>query len=86
MFKIINNVCPDWLYSFPTVHDISASVTRQQDNLVVPRSRTDTGARAFTNIGPKAWNSLPANILSASSQASFKYKQKHFILNDMNCS
>ncbi len=52
MFKIINNVYPDCLYSFPTVH-ISVSATRQQNNLVVPRSRTDTGARAFTVIGLK---------------------------------
>ncbi len=84
MFKIINNVYPGWLYSFPTVHDISASVTRQQNNLVVPRSRS---AKAVTTSHwTKDMNSFPANIMSAISQVTFKSKLKHFILCDMNCS
>ncbi|RUM30450.1 MAG: hypothetical protein DSY42_04590 [Aquifex sp.] len=84
MFKVINNVYPDWLYSFLTVHDSTASVTRQQNNLVVPYSKTETGARAFTVTGPKTWNSLPFNITSTTSHASFKSKLRNFILNDLN--
>ena len=84
MFKIINNVYPDWLYSFPTVHDSTASVTRQQNNLIVPRSKTDTGARAFAVTGPKLWNSLPFNITSTTSHGSFKSKLRNFILSDLN--
>ncbi len=86
MFKIINNAYPDWLYSFLAVHESTASVTRQQKNLVVPLYKTDTGARAFAVTGPKTWNSLPSNITSIISHASFKSKLRNFILGDFNCS
>ena len=86
MFKIISNVHPDWLYLFPTVHETTASVTRQQNKLVVPHSKTDTGTRAFRVTGPKTWNSLPLNISSATSYASFKSELSNFILTDLNCS
>ncbi len=78
MFKIFNNAYPDWLYSFLTVHESTASVTRQQKNLVVPLSKTDTGARAFAVTGSKTWNSLPFNITSITSHASFKWNSLPF--------
>ncbi len=84
MFKFINNVYPDWLFSFLTVHDTTASITRQQNNLVVPRSRTETGARAFSVIGPKVWNSLPCDLTSITSLPRFKSKLSTFILSDAN--
>ncbi len=85
MFEIINNVYPDWLYSFLTVHYSTASVTRQQNNLVVSRSKTDTGARAFVVTGSKMWNSLPISITSTTFHDCFKSKLRYFILNDLNC-
>ncbi len=51
MFEAINNVYPSWLFSFLTVHDTTASITLQKNNLVVSRSRTETGARAFQSLG-----------------------------------
>ncbi len=86
MFEIISNAYPDWLYSSLTVHESTASVTKQQKNLVVPRSKTDTGARAFPVTGPKTWNSLPFNITSTTSHASFKSNFRNFILGGFNCS
>ncbi len=86
MFKIINNVYPDCLYSLLTVLDNTVSVTGQQDKLVVPHSKTDTGAKAFADTGPKAWNSLPLNITSTITHASFKSIVRNYILSDLNCS
>ncbi len=86
MFKIINNTYPDWLYMFLTVHDSTASVTKQQKNFVFPHSKTDTGARAFAVTGPKTWNSLPFNVTSTTSHASFKSKPRNFILGGFYCS
>ncbi len=84
--KIINNVYPDGLYSFLTVHDSAASVTSQQNNLVVSRSKTDTGARASAVTAPKTWNSLPISVTSTTSHINFKSKLRNFILNDVNSS
>ncbi len=86
MFKIINNVYPDWLYSFLTVHDSTTSVTSQQNNPVVSRSKTDTGARAFAVTGPKMWKSHPISITSTTFRANFMSKLRNFILNGMNSS
>ncbi len=86
MFKMINNAYFDWLYTFLTVHETTASVTRQQKNLVIPCFNTDTGARAFAVTGPKTWNSLPFNITSTTSHASYKSKLRNFIIGGFNCS
>ncbi len=84
MLKMINNAYSDWLYSFLTVHESTASVTRQQKNLVVPHSKT--GARALAVTGLKTWNFLPFNITSTTSHASCKSKLRSFILGGFNCS
>lgn len=61
-------------FSFLTVNDSTASVTRQQNNLVVPHSRTDTDARAFIITGPKIWKALPFDVTSTAFHACFKSK------------
>lgn len=82
MYKIINGLYPDWLYSFTTVGDSTASVTRQQNNLAVPRFRTDTGARALAVTGPNIWNSLPHRITSTTSHTTFKTQLRHFLIDN----
>ncbi|KAK4322417.1 hypothetical protein Pmani_006757 [Petrolisthes manimaculis] len=42
MYRSVNNLNPKWLHSFPTVHSKTNSVTRQQNNLIIPSTKTDT--------------------------------------------
>lgn len=72
MYKSLNKMFPAWLLSFPTVHSTTSSVTRQKNNLVVPGTKTNSGARAFLVNGPKVWNSLPAHVTIASTLPCFK--------------
>ena len=48
-------------------------------DLVVQRSRTQFGERAFVVVGPAAWNQLPCSIRNSSSVNSFKMALKTFL-------
>ena len=54
VFKINNNLLPEWLFSLPTVNQAWAENinTRHQNSLFVPRTFTDTGARSLNVVGP----------------------------------
>ena len=82
MFKVINQILPEWLFRFPKVGDIQSRLTRQVNDLVVYRTSTDIGARAISIKGPKIWNSIPLNIRTSSTISVFKEKLKKHILND----
>ena len=48
-------------------------------SLLVPRVKTNTGARAFHSCAPSLWNNLPLSVHSAISVATFKKHLKtHF--------
>ena len=81
MFKIRNNLVPEWLFSMPTVEDVRGElvITRQNDCLFIPRTRTDTGARALSVRGPSFWNQLPADIRNCHNITSFKTKLFRFL-------
>ncbi len=53
---------PSHVLSLPTVDYITDSATRQRNNLNVPRTSTDTGARSLHALGPKLWNQPPKEI------------------------
>ncbi len=72
MYKSLKGIYSHWFQSFSTVQNVTKSVTRQRNNLVVPRTKTDTGAKAFSVNGPKMWNSLPVSVSSATTLSSFK--------------
>ncbi len=76
MHKFIYGFYPDFIHKFLSVRDVAPSGTRQQNNLVVPRTRTNAGAKAFTAVGPKVWNSLPQDIKDMSSFISLKLSFK----------
>ena len=82
MYKSLKGIYPHWLQSFSTVQNATSSVTRQRNNLVVPRAKTDTGAKAFSVSGPKMWNSLPENVSSATTLSSFKSRLTKDMLGD----
>ena len=84
MYKSLNSLYPEWLHFFPTVHNTTNSVTRQQNNLAITKTNTDTGARAFSISGPRKWNSLPDNISNASTLSDFRHKLFAYILQKWN--
>ena len=40
--------------------------------LSIPRTKTNTGARAFSSCAPSLWNNLPLSVRSATSVATFR--------------
>ena len=72
VYKVIHNNYPEWLLNFPYVTQLNEIVTRQNRDLLIPRVRTDNGARSLLVCGPRAWNKLPQNIKELSSLTSFK--------------
>ena len=81
VYKICNNLLPEWLFSFPAVREINTRSTRQSSKLFVPRTRTDMGAKAITVKGPSVWNTIPDNIQNQPSLKILKDKLKGYLLN-----
>ncbi len=82
VFKELNGFYPVWYKKFPTVLKVTESITRQQNCLYVPKTRTDSGARCRNVTGPKLWNNLPSNITDAGSIFSFKFRLQSYFLNN----
>ena len=80
MYKSVNGLYPTWLHFFPTVQNTTNSTTRQQSNLTVLRTKTDTGARAFYINGPRKWNSLPQHVTTANTLSGFRHRLIKHIL------
>ena len=80
VYKVCNNMLPEWLYSFPTVNEINIRNTRQNRDLFVSRTNTDMGARAVTIRGPSIWNTLPTEVKDSLSILVFKGKLKKILL------
>ncbi len=53
MLKTMHGSYSEWLLSFKTVNEATGSITRQHNNLYVPRTRPDTGAKSLAVTGPK---------------------------------
>ena len=79
-YKIVNNLLPDWIFSFPQVRNTSVRNTRQSNDLFVPRKRTDIGAKTISVKGPLAWNTLPINVKNAGTIKTFKERLKKYFL------
>ena len=79
-YKICNNMLPDWLFSFPYVHNINYRTTRQSSDLYVTYRKTDIGGRAISIKGPKLWNTLPSAIQNQPTLITFKEKLKKYLL------
>ncbi len=65
MFKTMQGSYPELLLCFRTVNEATGSITTKNDNLYVPRIRTDSGTRHLAVHGPKLWNKLPTTIKTA---------------------
>ena len=50
--------------------------------LVISRTHTPYGDRAFQNCAPRLWNSLPINIRRCNTVETFKKQLKHYLFNN----
>ena len=80
VYKVIRKFYPEDFLCFRSVNDVTNSATRQRDNVYVPRTRTESGGRALTVLGPKLWNELPPTITKAQNLNSFKTNLKKYLL------
>ncbi len=79
-FKTIHGSYPEWLLSFKTIKEATRSITRQYNNQYVPRTRTDSGARSLSVLGPKLWNDLPTCLKEAPNPQTFRRTLKNYLL------
>ena len=85
MYKVQNNLAPNYLNVFRSVQNVHSRSTRSVDRneLYIPRHRTQIFKRSFTYSGVKIWNSLPADVKFCSTLHSFKTKCKSHLLGKM---
>ena len=80
VYKTVNSGQPQYLKSvlIPQTYHYSM---RSSDHLclVIPKSRTVLGKRAFSVSGPTFWNSLPVSVRCAQSLGSFRSRLKTYL-------
>ena len=80
VFRSIKGLAPgyitDMISHYVPLRDLRSTNSCQ---LVVPRTRTRNGERAFSHCGPKIWNSLPLNIRQCTTEKCFRKKLKTFL-------
>ncbi len=53
VYKALTGLYSEWCLKLSTVVENTKSTTRQQNNLYVPQTRKEPGARATALLGPK---------------------------------
>ena len=62
------------------LHGQRALSSASSSRLVVPMFRLSTvGSRTFNVSGPRIWNGLPKDVVSAPTFSSFRRRLKHFL-------
>ena len=82
IYKVINGLYPEWYLKFSTVRENTTCTTRRQDDLYVPKARTDAGAKAMSVLGPKLWNDLPNCISNSGTLKIFRSRLMKLFLSD----
>ena len=79
----MNTRAPQYLCSMLPLHTSRSGLRSCSDNtlLQIPRSKSTSGDKAFSNYAPKLWNDLPLAIRSAPSLGSFKKMLKTHLFN-----
>ena len=73
VYKCLHNTAPIYLSDLLTVKDNSELL------LVIPRSNTTHGDRAFCHSAPTLWNALPKSLRLITSFRVFKSRLKHHL-------
>ena len=86
-YKCLNSAAPQYLANkFTFCNQIHQRNTRshKNQNLYVPRPRTEKFKQSLSFIGAKTWNMLPTEVRSADSVHVFKNRYKGYISNPYN--
>ena len=79
-YKALHEEQPVYLCSLIAISLPSRSLRSNRGiTLLVPRIRTNTGARAFSSCAPSLWNNLPLSVRSATSVATFRRRLKTYL-------
>ena len=81
-YKALNNLTPAYISNLLTpISNTHSFSLRSQENgaLCIPRSRSALYDRSFSHSASKLWNSLPQNILTINTLASFKTDLRNYI-------
>ena len=80
-FKALHNLAPPYLTDLVNIYTPSRSLRSSHSiSLVSPRIRLTTmGARTFSFVAPRLWNSLPPNIRNCDSLQIFKSRLKTYL-------
>ena len=72
--KMVHQNSPSYLYTLvpPSVHQVSQRNLRSQNDLHIPRSRTNLYRDSFIPKTSKDWNALPENIRRTQSLGEFR--------------
>ena len=84
VFKLLNGQLPYWLLNLPQVSEYNNLITRQQNNLIVPPTRTMMGERKLSVRGPRLWNDLPQTVKSTVSINTLKKNLKRHFMQNQN--
>ena len=82
VFKHRRRLIPEWLFNFESRGQVRDVRTRQEEDLIVNRFKTDIGKNSFEIIGPLNWNKLPTQIRDERSIHIFKKNLKKFLLSN----
>ena len=83
-YKAINGTGPSYIAAMcvPSSTNQARLLLRSSDSrqLLLPRTKTELGKRAFAYAGPRAWNDLPIALRTSTILAGFKstLKTHHF--------
>ena len=86
-YKVLHGTAPRYLGPLDRVADLHgrrALRSASSSRLVVPMFRLSTaGSRTFNVSGPRIWNELPEEVVSAPTFSSFRRRLKPFIFQQL---
>ena len=79
VYKSVNGLVPSYISELipPLISEITDYSLRNQNNITVPFSRTETARKSCISSSITLWKSLDAGLRNSSSVASFKHQLKN---------
>ena len=74
MYRIINNICPDYLKKLCLIYllHIMSTWSTNYNQLYMPKPNCELFRKSFMYSGSAIWNSLPLHVKNATSVNTFK--------------
>ena len=81
VYKALNEMSPIYISELLVLKPSGPYQLRsdKQQFLLVPRTKTKFGDRAFASAGPKVWNSLPLTVRLSKNINTFKVELKTYL-------